>query len=172
MRRFMRHRLAVVGMVVLTLIVLLAVFADVVSSKPFFTDVKAVSQPPSAQHLLGTDRSGRDVWARVAHGARTSLVVGLGAVAIYVVIGTLLGGLAGLVGGRTDFVIMRAVDTLDEHPDAAPGDRVRRGGRAEPLQRRRRHRPAGLAGCVPARARPDARRSANRSSSLRRGSSA
>ena len=51
-----------------------------------------MSQPPSAQHLLGTDRSGRDVWARVVYGARTSLVVGLGAVAIYVVIGTVLGG--------------------------------------------------------------------------------
>ncbi len=116
LRRFMRHRLAVVGMVLLTVIVLLAVFADVVSSKPFFTDIKAVSQPPSAQHLLGTDRSGRDVWARVVHGARTSLVVGLGAVTIYVVIGTLLGGLAGLAGGRLDFVIMRVVDTLMSIP--------------------------------------------------------
>jgi peptide/nickel transport system permease protein len=116
LRRFVRHRLAVVGIVVLAMVVCLALFADVVSSKPFFTDVKAVSQPPSAQHLLGTDRSGRDVWARVAHGSRTSLVVGLGAVTIYVVIGTLLGGLAGLTGGRVDFVIMRAVDTLMSIP--------------------------------------------------------
>ncbi len=116
LRRFLRHRLAVVGMVLLSVVVLLAVFADVVSSKPFFTDVTAVSQPPSAQHPLGTDRSGRDVWARVVHGARTSLVVGLGAVAIYVLIGTLLGGLAGLVGGRVDFVIMRVVDTLMSIP--------------------------------------------------------
>lgn len=112
----MRHRLAVIGIVILTIIVLLAVFADLVSSKPFFTDVKAVSQPPSALHPLGTDRSGRDVWARVVHGARTSLVVGLGAVSIYVVIGTLLGGLAGLVGGRVDFGIMRIVDTLMSIP--------------------------------------------------------
>jgi peptide/nickel transport system permease protein len=104
------------GVVILSMILLLALFADVVSSKPFFTDVKAVSQPPSAEHILGTDRSGRDVWARVVHGARTSLVVGLGAVAIYVVIGTLLGGLSGLAGGRTDFLIMRAVDTLMSIP--------------------------------------------------------
>jgi peptide/nickel transport system permease protein len=116
LRRFLRHRLAVIGIVLLTLIVLMAVFADVVSSKPFFTDVKAVSQPPSALHLLGTDRSGRDVWARVVHGARTSLVVGLGAVTIYVLIGTLLGGLAGLLGGGVDFIIMRAVDTLMSIP--------------------------------------------------------
>jgi peptide/nickel transport system permease protein len=115
-RRFLRHRLAVIGLVLLAVIVLMAVFADVVSSKPFFTDVKAVSQPPSAKHLLGTDRSGRDVWARVVHGARTSLVVGIGAVAIYVTIGTLLGGLAGLRGGRVDFFIMRIVDTLMSIP--------------------------------------------------------
>ena len=116
MRRFMRHRLAVVGIVLLTIIVLLAIFADVVSSQPFRTDVRAVSQPPSAEHPLGTDRSGRDVWARVVHGARTSLVVGLGAGAIYVVIGTVLGGIAGVRGGRTDFIIMRAVDTLMSIP--------------------------------------------------------
>ena len=115
-RRFLRHRLAVIGLVLLAVIVLMAVFADVISSKPFFTDVKAVSQPPSANHLLGTDRSGRDVWARVVHGARTSLVVGIGAVAIYVTIGTLLGGLAGLRGGRVDFFIMRIVDTLMSIP--------------------------------------------------------
>ena len=116
LHRFLRHRLAVVGIVILTLIVLLAIFADFVSSQPFRTDVRAVSQPPSFLHPLGTDRSGRDVWARVVHGARTSLVVGLGAVAIYVVIGTVLGGMAGLRGGRLDFLIMRSVDTLMSIP--------------------------------------------------------
>jgi peptide/nickel transport system permease protein len=115
-RRFLRHRLAVVGTVTLTLIVLMATFADVISSKPFFTDLQAVSQPPSPEHLLGTDRSGRDVLARVVHGARTSLIVGLGAVAIYVAIGTLLGGIAGLRGGRVDQVIMRSTDTLMSIP--------------------------------------------------------
>ena len=153
----MRHRLAVVGMVLLAIIVLLAVFADVVSSQPFRTDVRAVSQPPSALHPLGTDRSGRDVWARVVHGARTSLVVGLGAVAIYVVIGTVLGGIAGTRGGRTDFVIMRAVDTLMSIPTlllvivfvAAIGPSL--------LSVLAGHRAAGLARGVPARARPDAR---------------
>ncbi len=115
-RRFIRHRLAVIGSVILIVIILMAVFADVISSKPFFTDVKSVSQPPSAAHLLGTDRSGRDVWARVVHGARTSLTVGLGAVALYVVIGTILGGLAGMFGGWVDNVIMRATDTLMSIP--------------------------------------------------------
>jgi peptide/nickel transport system permease protein len=100
----------------LTVIVLMAVFADVISSRPFFTDITAVSQPPGPDHLLGTDRSGRDVWARLVHGARTSLIVGLGAVAIYVTIGAMLGGIAGLSGGIVDQVIMRATDALMSIP--------------------------------------------------------
>jgi peptide/nickel transport system permease protein len=116
LRRFLRHRLAVLGTAVLVVIVLMAVFADVISSKPFFTDVNAIRQPPGPEHLLGTDRSGRDVWARLVHGARTSLIVGLGAVSIYVTIGMILGGIAGMVGGLVDQLIMRATDTLMSIP--------------------------------------------------------
>ena len=116
LRRFLRHRLAVLGTAVLIVIVLMAVFADVISSKPFFTDVNAIRQPPGPEHLLGTDRSGRDVWARLVHGARTSLIVGLGAVSIYVTIGMILGGIAGMVGGVVDQLIMRATDTLMSIP--------------------------------------------------------
>jgi peptide/nickel transport system permease protein len=115
-RRFVRHRLAVIGTIILLFVVFGALLADVISSKPFFTDVKAVSQAPSPAHILGTDRSGRDVWARIVHGARTSLAVGLGAVAIYVTIGTILGGLAGMLGGWVDNLIMRATDTLMSIP--------------------------------------------------------
>ena len=115
-RRFLRHRLAVIGVLVLVAVILMAVLADLVSSHPFSTDVAAINKPPSAAHLLGTDRSGRDVWARLVHGARTSLTVGLGAVALYVMIGTILGGIAGMVGGTVDQVIMRATDTLMSIP--------------------------------------------------------
>ncbi len=116
LRRFMRHRLAVVGTVILLVVIAMAVFADFISSHPFATDVTAVNKPPSPLHLLGTDRSGRDVWARLVHGARTSLTVGLVAVALYVSIGTILGGIAGMTGGRTDQLIMRATDTLMSIP--------------------------------------------------------
>jgi peptide/nickel transport system permease protein len=116
-RRFLRHRLAVLGLVMLALIVLIAVFAgQVTNNRPFFTDMTAVGKPPGPGHPLGTDRSGRDVWARLAFGAQTSLVVGLGAVALYVMIGTVLGGLAGLFGGVVDSIIMRATDTLMSIP--------------------------------------------------------
>jgi peptide/nickel transport system permease protein len=115
-RRFLRHRLAVIGTLVLLVVILMAVLADFVSSKPFATDVRAINQSPSALHILGTDRSGRDVWARLVHGARTSLTVGLGAVALYVLIGTILGGIAGMLGGLADSLIMRATDTLMSIP--------------------------------------------------------
>ena len=115
-RRFLRHRLAVIGVLVLVAVILMAVLADLVSSHPFSTDVLAINKPPNAAHLLGTDRSGRDVWARLVHGARTSLTVGLGAVALYVMIGTILGGIAGMVGGTVDQLIMRATDTLMSIP--------------------------------------------------------
>jgi peptide/nickel transport system permease protein len=116
LQRFLRHRLAVIGCLVLLVIILAAVFADFVSSRPYYTDITAVSDPPSAEHLLGTDRSGRDVWARVVHGARTSLLVGLGAVFIYVSIGMILGGIAGLMGGWVDATIMRVTDALMSIP--------------------------------------------------------
>lgn len=116
-RRFLRHRLAVIGLVTLIVIVLMAILAPfITNNQPFFTDMTAVSKPPSPEHLLGTDRSGRDVWARLAFGAQTSLIVGLGAVTIYVLIGTILGGIAGFLGGVADQVIMRATDTLMSIP--------------------------------------------------------
>jgi len=117
LRRFLRHRLAVIGTITLLVIVAMAVLAPFISNnQPFFTDMTAVSSPPSPAHPLGTDRSGRDVWARLLFGAQTSLIVGLGAVSIYVIIGTILGGIAGFFGGLADQVIMRATDTLMSIP--------------------------------------------------------
>jgi peptide/nickel transport system permease protein len=101
----------------LVVIVAMAILAPfITNNQPFFTDMTAVSKGPGPAHLLGTDRSGRDVWARLLFGAQTSLIVGLGAVAIYVTIGTILGGLAGLFGGVVDQAIMRATDTLMSIP--------------------------------------------------------
>ena len=101
----------------LTVIVLAAVLAPLITNnRPFFTDLNVVGSPPGPGHLLGTDRSGRDVWARLVFGAQTSLIVGLGAVTLYVIIGMLLGGIAGLFGGSVDQLIMRATDTLMSIP--------------------------------------------------------
>jgi peptide/nickel transport system permease protein len=111
-RRFLRHRLAIVGVVILLAIVAIAVFLPLlVPLDPLATDYGAIRQPPGEGHLLGADLSGRDILARVVHGTRISLIVGFGAVALYMAVGTTLGMLAGF-GGIGDQVVMRFTDTL------------------------------------------------------------
>ncbi len=113
LRRFLRHRLAIAGTAILALILLGALLAPIVAPQdPNRIDLAAVRQPPGAQHWFGADLSGRDVWSRVVYGSRTSLVVGFGAVGLYVVIGTILGLLAGYLGGFVDQVIMRFTDSV------------------------------------------------------------
>ena len=114
LQRFRRHKLAVVGLVVVVVIIVMAIAAPLLTPwDPNRIDFKTgARQPPSALHPLGTDVAGRDVWARVLYGGRTSVMVGFGAVAIYLVIGVLLGLLAGFHGGRTDQAIMRFTDTI------------------------------------------------------------
>ena len=113
-RRFLRYRLAIVGVIMLSIIVLMAIFAPLLTPWPpnwldFSTGAR---QPPSPAHILGTDVSARDVWARVLYGARTSILVGFGAVALYLVIGTLFGLAAGFYGRFVDQGIMRFTDTM------------------------------------------------------------
>jgi peptide/nickel transport system permease protein len=116
-RRFLRHRLAIVGTIVLLAVASTAIFLPMfVRLDPFATDYTAIGSGPNAQHVLGADLAGRDVLARVVYGTQVSLLVGFGAVAIYVVIGTVLGLFAGLAGGTVDQVIMRVTDTVMSIP--------------------------------------------------------
>jgi peptide/nickel transport system permease protein len=113
-RRFLRHRLALIGSVLVVAIALIAIIGPYVLPDAFYADFVNAKPPapPSSLHLLGTDTSGRDVMARVALGARTSLIVGFGAVAVYVAIGTAIGLLAGYFGGWVDQLLMRLTDTV------------------------------------------------------------
>jgi peptide/nickel transport system permease protein len=97
-RRFARHRLAVTGVALLTIVLAFAIFGPFLLPDPYHIELADIDKPPSATHVLGGDQSGRDVAARVATGARTSLIVGFGSVAVYVVIGTLIGLVAGFLG--------------------------------------------------------------------------
>jgi peptide/nickel transport system permease protein len=117
-RRFLRHRLAVIGLIFIVILTLVTFpLASVVAPiPPERTDLRAVRQPPSEEHRLGTDLIGRDVLSRVVYGGRVSLAVGLFAVIIFMTIGTTLGGLAGYYGGRTDAIIMRITDTVMSFP--------------------------------------------------------
>ncbi len=112
-RRLWRHKLGMVGLVMLVLLIIAAVFAPLVAgANPEAMELRAKNQPPSAEHILGTDAIGRDVWARLVYGARVSLSVGLVAVGIYTAIALLLGSISGYVGGRVDSIIMRFTDII------------------------------------------------------------
>lgn len=117
LRGFLAHRLAVLGVAIVALVVLLAALAPLVAPDgPTAIDLAAVNQPPGDGHLLGTDDVGRDVWARLVYGARTSLAVGLGAVAIALLIGTVVGVAAGYLGRWTDTALMRLTDAVMSVP--------------------------------------------------------
>lgn len=115
-RRYLRHRMAVVGLVVFGLLLLMAVFAPLLAPydpNRIFAEFDAA---PTQAHLLGTDSVGRDVVSRLVYGARVSLTVGVGAVAVYVIIGVTLGLLAGYYGRWVDGVVMRITDVFMSFP--------------------------------------------------------
>jgi oligopeptide transport system permease protein len=116
-RRFARNRLAVGALIVMTLLILIAIFADVIAPAPYDYSVLAeANQFPNPQHLLGTDTVGRDFLSRLIYGARVSLIVGFSVQGIALLIGVPLGTLAGMLGGWVDYVIMRWVEVLTAIP--------------------------------------------------------
>ena len=117
MRRFRRHRLAMLGSAIMLLLIVSAAFAPIISRyDPNRVDLKVTNQPPSGAHWFGTDRTGRDIWARTMYAGRVSLSVGLVAVAISTVIGVVLGALSGYYGKAVDFAIMRVTDMVMSFP--------------------------------------------------------
>ncbi|WP_078547385.1 oligopeptide ABC transporter permease [Litchfieldia alkalitelluris] len=115
-KRFLKHKLAVFGLVVFTLIVLTAIFAPLIAPiSPYKINAEFAARPSSA-HILGTDQVGRDLLSRLIYASRVSLSVGVGAVAIYVIIGTVLGAIAGYFGKWVDMVIMRITDVFMSFP--------------------------------------------------------
>lgn len=112
-RRFLRHRLAVAGLVVVVAFVLVAILAPVIAPyDPLQTSWARIRRPPSELHWFGTDENGRDVLSRVIWGARASLMAGVLAVLLALAIGVPIGMLAGLAGGWTDVLISRVADAM------------------------------------------------------------
>ncbi|MDD7261083.1 MAG: ABC transporter permease [Fusobacterium mortiferum] len=112
-RRLKRNKMAVLGLIILIILVLLAVFADVIANYDNVVIKQNLAhrlQGPSAAHWLGTDEFGRDIFVRLVHGTRVSLQVGIVAVGISIVIGGILGAVAGYYGGKLDNTIMRIMD--------------------------------------------------------------
>ncbi|MDQ7840435.1 MAG: ABC transporter permease [bacterium] len=116
-RRFIRHRLAVVGIVALGMLAIMAVAAPLLAPhSPTTIDAAIFQGRPSSVHLLGTDSVGRDVLSRLIYAARVSLSVGILAVTMYVLIGTSVGAIAGYYGGAVDLVLSRIMDIMLSFP--------------------------------------------------------
>ncbi|MGL4987658.1 MAG: ABC transporter permease, partial [Cetobacterium sp.] len=108
-----RNKMALFGLFVLVTIILLALFADQIANYDQVVikqNLRMRLKPPSAQNWLGTDEFGRDIFARLIHGARVSLKVGILAVGIAIIAGGFLGAIAGYYGGKLDNVVMRIMD--------------------------------------------------------------
>lgn len=112
-RRMRRNKLAMVGLVIVCILILVALFANQIADYETMVIKQNVAirlQGPSAEHWCGTDEFGRDIFARLVHGARISLLVGVIAVTIALATGGTLGAIAGYFGGVIDNVIMRVMD--------------------------------------------------------------
>lgn len=128
LRRFRRHRSARMGVIVLGILTLAAIFAPLIAPYDPTTplrDVKRRSPPcihilgcpeDQSQHIFGTDGNQRDLFSRVVYGARLSLTIGVATVTFAIVIGVVLGALAGYSGGWSDNLIMRVMDVLLAFP--------------------------------------------------------
>lgn len=112
-RRLRKNRAAFVGLIIIAVYAVLAIFAPMLSQYSYTAmDASAMHQGPSAAHWLGTDSTGRDMWVRVWMGARVSLTIGVMAAFVNMCVGAVIGGLCGYYGGKLDMIVMRIVDIL------------------------------------------------------------
>ncbi|WP_322805741.1 ABC transporter permease [Thermanaerothrix sp.] len=115
--RLLRHRLALVGIILTAIILIMAIFAEVIAPyDPLEIRLKERLQPPSAAHIMGTDHLGRDIFSRVVYGARISLQVGVVSVALGTIVGLFVGMAAGYLGRSVDTVLMSIMDAIYAFP--------------------------------------------------------
>ena len=115
-RRFARHRVALASLILLIFITAAVVAAPLLTQHSPIKFVGATEAAPTWEHPLGTDRLGRDVWARLIYGGRVSISVGIVAVAISIAITIILGSISGYYGGWLDMLIMRFTDVIMVFP--------------------------------------------------------
>lgn len=116
LRRLLRHKLFVTGSILVGLVTFGAIFADLLTTAdPTRMSVRTRFEPPSLDYVFGTDNFGRSQWARVLYGARLSLLIGLGVVALNAIFGTLVGALAGYFKSL-DNILMRVADAFMAFP--------------------------------------------------------
>lgn len=116
--RMSKNKLAMLGLAIIIILVLMAVFADFIAPYSFDgTDLDNQFAPPRLSHPFGQDEFGRDILSRVIYGARISLKVGFISVGIALIIGSFIGAVAGYFGGKADTALMRFIDILQAIPD-------------------------------------------------------
>ena len=116
-RRLKKNKLAIASLIVIALITLVAIFAPLLAPyDPYATDIYNKLSGPTAEHIMGTDSIGRDVFSRIIYGTRISLLVGVICEAIAVPIGVILGCIAGYYGGWLDTIISRLIEVLGSFP--------------------------------------------------------
>ena len=116
LRRLVRTPGAIVGATVVAIIALAALCAPLFASDPLVQNLAHQGLAPGAGHVFGTDKLGRDIFARIVFGARTSIAIGFIAVGVAIVAGTAIGAVAGFAGGRVDAVLMGAMDVMLAFP--------------------------------------------------------
>jgi peptide/nickel transport system permease protein len=117
LRRFLRNRLAIVGMVIVAIYIFVAIFAPLISPRdPLKQNLSDKRIPPNKTHLLGTDQFGRDILSRILYGTQYALLVSSMSILLSLVFGTLFGLIAGYFGGAIDEVIMRIMDIFLAFP--------------------------------------------------------
>jgi len=121
-RAFNTNRTSWVGLVVFLVVCLLAILAPMIAAHdPLEQNILFRLKPPSPEHWMGTDYYGRDIFSRLLHGARISLVIGLLAIGVAMIIGSFIGLVAGYRGGRTDIIMMQTMDVLLAFPSLILG---------------------------------------------------
>jgi len=113
-RRFRRHKMAMAGVITLALLIVYSFGGAFVYSESFakHNDLPHKLEPPSAEHPFGTDPNGRDILARTIYGGQISLLIGFAAVVLEIIIGILIGAVAGYYGGMIDSILMRFTEAL------------------------------------------------------------
>jgi peptide/nickel transport system permease protein len=113
-RRFRRHKMAVAGIFILVLLVAYCTIGALFVSEEYanYTDTSLRLQPPSAEHIFGTDTVGRDIFARTIYGGQISLLIGLTAMIVEIFVGVVIGALTGYFGGWLDSLLMRMTEVV------------------------------------------------------------
>ena len=112
-KKFLQNKMAVLGLIIIIIFVIMSVFAPLFTDlDPNQTDLLNIRACPSQEHVLGTDDLGRDIFTRILYGGRISIAVGVISMALQLLIGVVVGTLAGYFGGLVDKIVMRIVDII------------------------------------------------------------